>query len=170
MTKYKVLPPLSVINSHLSYDPETGVLRRKQGGRIIGLTGPKGYRYVSIEGENYYVHRIVWLIVYGMAPIEDIDHIDGKKGNNKIANLREATHRQNKFNVGIRKSNLSGFKGVSWCKRDRRWRATIRIDGVKRSLGYFISKELAAEAYKEAAIKYHGEYANTAGPQSLDLS
>jgi len=45
----------------------------------------------------------------------------------------------------------SNFTGVSWDKRDTKWRVTINIDCRASSLGYFADEEAAARAYDKAA-------------------
>lgn len=101
------------------------------------------------------LHRLV-------LPHDDIklhtDHIDGDKRNNKRTNLRLVTPSQNNMNRGPTKSNKTGKKGVSWNKKDKRFRAQITIDGRKIYLGNFLTVEEASAVYEEAAIRYFGEF------------
>ncbi len=92
----------------------------------------------------------------------DIDHIDGFTGNNAIANLRLATKHENQHNSKTPKTNKSGFKGVSWAKRDNCFHACIRLNGKTKHLGCFKSPEKAAEAYKVAALEHYGSFARLA--------
>jgi hypothetical protein len=93
------------------------------------------------------------------------DHIDGNGLNNVYApckpinNLRPATKSQNSANTGKRSDNTSGKKGVS--RSGLKWRAAISYLGRTIHLGYFNTPELAHEAYRQAALKYHGEFART---------
>lgn len=87
------------------------------------------------------------------------DHLDGDGLNNRRANLREATSNQNMHNRRLNKDNLSGFKGVSWHKRDGFWQAGIRADGRSKNLGYYATAEEAARAYDAAARELHGDFA-----------
>jgi hypothetical protein len=102
------------------------------------------------------LHRLVM----GDPEGEMIDHIDGDTRDNRKALLRPATNAQNQYNQGIPSHNTSGHKGVCWHKRDQKWQARIRHEGKSISLGYFTDVEEAAQAYREAAIRLHKEFAN----------
>ncbi len=80
---------------------------------------------------------------------------------NRRMNLRIATKTQNSHNRGANRNNTSGFKGVSFHRRIGKWGANIHADGNRRSLGYFLTAEAAAEAYKSAARKLHGAFSRT---------
>ena len=87
-----------------------------------------------------------------------IDHINGTGQDNRRANLRLATIAQNAWNSKKRNPH-SGYKGV-WFARDKGlWRAAIWHNNKRVHLGYFNSPRQAANAYDEAAKKYHGEFA-----------
>jgi hypothetical protein len=90
----------------------------------------------------------------------EVDHEDGNGLNNQRYNLRVATHTQNLWNTGVRRSNTSGYKGVSWHQHTGKWRSEIRIGGGQRLyLGVFEDITDAARAYNEAALLHHGEFA-----------
>lgn len=88
-----------------------------------------------------------------------VDHINGDTFNNRKCNLRQCTTQQNFQNQKIKTNNSSGFKGVFWDKRLKRWRARIKVNYVGKHLGCFSKKEDAALAYNNAAIENFGEYA-----------
>lgn len=108
------------------------------------------------------IHRVILsrMLERQLLPTEYVDHIDGNGLNNRRENLRLVTHSQNMQNQRMQVNNTSGYKGVSWHKVRGMWRATIRVNNKNKHLGYFKTRELAYAAYCEAAIKYHGEFAN----------
>ena len=118
-----------------------------------------GYVQILIKRKAYRAHRLVFLMRHGYLP-QEIDHIDGNPSNNAIENLRPATHSQNQHNVGKRKNNTSGYKGVNWDKALKKWRAKIRINGKRKHLGYFDCPKEAHSAYCQAANELHQQYAN----------
>lgn len=148
------------------YDPETGILSwRGNAGRWgtipsgteCGSINNKGYRVISTTDRRVYpVHRIIWLIVTGRLPDRQIDHINGDKLDNRIANLREATHAENQMNR--QGWSRSGFKGVSLKSDGKHWAARI-WNGKNIHLGQFKCRACAAVTYDLAAIKAHGEFA-----------
>jgi hypothetical protein len=89
-----------------------------------------------------------------------IDHINNNGLDNRKANLRFATYRQNAWNskMGIN-SGSSKYKGVSWDRRSKKWRAMICNNYKKMHLGFFDNEKAAAKVYNEAAKKHRGVFA-----------
>jgi hypothetical protein len=149
----------------LNYDPETGVFTWKEdrrGGAKAGCVAgsyTRGYREVRIDSRRYLSHRLAWLYIHGSFPVDELDHINRIKSDNRIANLREATHGQQGYNQGRRSNNRSGFKGGCWHKQRRKWLAQIMINGKRKHLGYFSTALEAALAYDKAAIRLFGPFA-----------
>jgi hypothetical protein len=107
-----------------------------------------GYRMGNIFRQRYVAHRVIWAIVHGEWPTSELDHINGDRADNRLANLRQVSVSTNRRNMARPSTNTSGTGGVSWHKRDRRWRAYVKTGGVNRSLGYFATKEEAVAARK----------------------
>ena len=125
----------------------------KAGGDGLNSDGRKS---ISVNGKRYLASRIIFLHQNGYLPAM-IDHINGIKTDNRIENLRPATSLQNNQNAKMRKDNKSGFKGVSF-KRNK-WYVQLKINGQKRSFGYYDDIELADLVAQEARDKYHNIFA-----------
>ena len=150
----------------LHYDPETGVFRwritrcgRAMCGNTVGTNNGRGYLRVAIDGRSYLLHKLAWLYVYGQWPAGRTDHDDRNTTNNRINNLRPATDSQNQANARRRSDNKSGYKGVHWYVRSRKWCSAIKVNGKRVHLGYFRSPQEAHAAYCAAATKNYGEFA-----------
>jgi hypothetical protein len=128
-------------------------------GTIAGSILRDGYLKIKINGKPYSAHRLVWLWMTGEWPINQIDHIDCIRSNNRWTNLRAATHAQNMANRLIQRNNTSGYKGVWFDKRDRKWRVQIGAEGRRRYLGSYAARNDAAAIYSAAADKTFGEFA-----------
>lgn len=91
-----------------------------------------------------------------------VDHIDGNGLNNRRANLRLVNAVQNARNQALRANNTSGYKGVSWDKRSRKWTAKIKSNFSLKNLGYFETPEAAHAAYCKASAELHGPFGRVA--------
>ena len=107
------------------------------------------------ENKLIQLHRVVIKAKEG----EFVDHINGNKLDNRKINLRICTKAQNSQNRKMSKFNKSGFNGVSWCIKNKKWVAQISCENKKIHIGYYIELKDAARAYNQAAQKYHGEFA-----------
>jgi hypothetical protein len=90
-----------------------------------------------------------------------VDHEDGNGLNCQRYNLRRATNTQNAHNARVHKDNTSGYKGVSFNRDNKNWRARIRVLGKQKELGSFSSAKKAALAYDAAARIHFGVFAKT---------
>lgn len=153
------------LHNLITYNQETGEFLTPSGKLKSIYFDSKGYAFVSVKGKKLLAHRLAWALTHGECPKMHIDHIDGNKANNRISNLRICTHNQNQHNQGIRKTNKSGFKGVSWMKSVNKWQAQICSNSKVKHLGFYSSPEDAAKAYDLAAIEIHGEFAWTNFPK-----
>jgi hypothetical protein len=150
----------------LDYNPATGHFTWRappRNGTLVGdLAGSsqRGYIQINVDNSGYLAHRLVWLYVHGRWPISQIDHINLIQSDNRLANLREATHAENARNCEpLSIANKSGYRGVYWNTQKKKWEARIRVGGPSIYLGRYNTKEEAAAAYRAAAIQYHGAFA-----------
>lgn len=147
----------------LSYDPMTGVFlwkqtrRRTEIGKPAGTTDFYGRRIICKDKQRYFAHRLAWFYVHGEFPDKDIDHINGDHSDNRISNLRLATHAENMQNHRkARSDSKSGLAGVYKAPGKRLgWYAEIRTNGKKTYIGYFETKELAHNAYLQEKRRQH---------------
>lgn len=160
--KKRVLPSIDRLREVLAYDPITGVLvwaartsRKVRIGSQAGSTTNKGYRAIRIDGMLIQAHRIAWALHYGRWPEDQIDHRDGDRQNNRIANLRECLGGQNQQNMKRRSDNASGVQGVALHAQTGKWRAYITVDGKRRHLGLFSTVEEASKAHSAAKRQLH---------------
>lgn len=86
-----------------------------------------------------------------------IDHINGIKDDNRIANLRQVSDEENARNKKRHFRNKSGVMGVTWSKADKKWRVRIGVSGKYKCLGSFHSLEEAISVRKKAEhdLGYH---------------
>jgi hypothetical protein len=130
-------------------------------GDVAGCLRKDGYVVVSVGGWLYKAHRIIWVMHHGAIPDGlGVDHINNIKNDNRIENLRLSTKSQNQGNTKKHTTNTSGYKGVCWHKKDKKWLAQIQHNGKNKYLGNFDNPEDAHAAYVAAAKKIFGDFAN----------
>ena len=127
-------------------------------GAKVGSPEVNGYETVYVDGRNWRIHRLVFLMQHGYLP-KVLDHINGDRKDNCIENLREATACQNAYNKPAQSNNKSGEKGVRWHKQIKHWCVEIQVNKVKHYLGIYKDLELAALVASEARDLYHGKFA-----------
>ncbi len=124
--------------------------RRKNG----LINGP--YAQSKINGKWILLHRFILGL---QDPNMKVDHINHDGLNNCRNNLRLCTNQQNQGNRRKQPNTSSKFKGVSWYKRDKKWRSSIKVDGKHINLGRFDIERDAAVAYNLRAYIEFGEFA-----------
>ena len=149
----------------LKYSRKTGlftwrVLANTNGallGQVAGYRRDDGYIEIGFDGRVYRAHRLAWAFVYGAWPEGLLDHKNGVRDDNRIANLRPTTRSLNLQNQRHpRSNNRTGLLGVSPAKRQSAmWRATIKVNGKQVHLGTFDCPNKAYRAYLKAKRKFH---------------
>jgi hypothetical protein len=151
------------IREILDYNPDTGDFHWKIkptkntpiGKKAGGVTN-EGYGHICYKGKRYSMSHLAWMYFYGKPPSMYLDHINGNRFDNRISNLREATSAENMQNIRKAPKNSShGFLGTSFDSEKNKWRARIRVNGVKISLGRFNTPQEANAAYIAAKRKHH---------------
>ena len=139
------------IERGFTYNPENGNICNRFG-KILNATDVKRYIQIltSFNKKKFllYGHHFAWYSVYGNCDIEQIDHINGVRNDNRICNLRNVTHQQNHF-------NRTTAKGYTWNKPRNKWQSKIKLNDKQIHLGYFTTEQEARQAYLEAKEKYH---------------
>lgn len=171
------IPTPEVLRQLVDYDPETGVLtwrprtakqvaashvdrwNRRWAGRQITTKDRHGYVYLRLKRRRVAAHRAAWAIAKGHWPAADIDHINGVRDDNRLANLRAVTRSGNNKNSTLRSDNKSGVVGVSWDSARNVWAVRIKVGDYYKFLGYFQSKAAAVRARQEASM-LHGYHTN----------
>ena len=97
--------------------------------------------------------------LYGDINNFEIDHIDSNRLNNQKDNLRLCNRSQNLGNRNKSKNNKSGFKGVIWDKKTKKWLAQTGVNYKHKALGYFTNIMDAAKTYDKFALEYYGKFA-----------
>ena len=188
MSKPKPTPSKEMLTSLLDYNPETGALHWKardlgafqDGGHSAGhnlakwnakfagkpaFTAVKsdGYKHTNLGGQWVTAHRVIWKMVYG-EEADRIDHINGDRADNRLANLRSVPTRLNAKNMARHKNATSPSNGVRKTKSGKRWQAFLYADGKFVSLGCHATPEEAAAARKagQVAFDYHENHGRTA--------
>lgn len=177
----KELPPPELLRKLLSYDPETGKLfwlkrpddmfasvRRTQqheakiwnakwAGCEAFTASKDGYKIGSIFGILLRAHRVIWAMKTERWPDGEIDHINGDKSDNRFCNLRLVSRSINQRNRRIQINNTSGYTGVVFDKRRKKWIAQIGINKTNKYLGQFDDKfdAVMARLISERQEMYH---------------
>lgn len=147
-------PSLDRLTEVLEYNSDTGIFtwkvnkHRVKAGDIAGFKNKEGYICIKIDGYQCLAHRLAWLYVYGRMPTE-IDHINHKREDNSIENIREVTRSENLKNLSSRANSI--HPGVS--KHGKKFRARVS----QKHIGVFASVEEAKRARSDALalMGYH---------------
>lgn len=170
----------SILREFLAYDPETGSLtwnsrdrahftsdnqyvvwHKKYAGReAFTAISSSGYRAGALWRKGLLAHRVVWAIVHGEWPAQDIDHINHIRTDNRLANLRCVTRAENARNRKKPRNSGRERVGVAWDGRIRKWCAAGSADGRSVHLGSFTAFDDACERRErfERDMGYHSNH------------
>ncbi len=171
--------PISYLKECFEYNPLTGELTWKArpashfenskngdagfnarfAGTVAGCVMARGYVWITLCGRSHYAQRIAWAIYYGKYPDGIIDHDNGDRADNRIANLVESTSEKNSRNQKLRSTNTTGQMGVFLRKDTGKYRSFIQEGGKRIWLGSHDSYEEAV-ACRKAAEKKYGYHVN----------
>ncbi|MCU1169245.1 HNH endonuclease [Stenotrophomonas maltophilia] len=152
---------LDKANAIFSYNPETGLIVRRVtcGGRcagtVVGTRRDDGYLEARVAGRTVLAHRLAWLLITQEEPPAEIDHINGRKDDNRFKNLRGASRAENNQNrVVPHANNRTGRLGVHR-NRSGRFVARIRVDGRLQHIGVYATPDEASDAYLRTKRQLH---------------
>jgi hypothetical protein len=170
----ELLPDPELLRKLLRHDPETGKLfwRERDASLFRSARGwamwnsryahkesfltesSSGYWCGCIFKKCHPAHRVIWAMVHGEWPKQDIDHINGIRKDNRIGNLRSVSRSENLQNQKLSIMNTSGRVGVYWNKFTSQWMAQIKVSGKSIFLGRFNTFEEAEWAREDAEKRY----------------
>lgn len=152
----------ALLKDALSYDPETGVFvwrvisGKARPGARAGSSHNAGYTEIRYRGVRVLAHRLAWWWAHGSLPANEIDHINGVRTDNRIANLRDVPRSINNENLKqARKNNGSGLLGVTKHANANGYKAAIQVKGKRIHIGCFKSAQEAHDAYLCAKRRLH---------------
>jgi hypothetical protein len=160
--------PMNLILLHELFEYRDGEFywRKRPNSRVLagakaGNEDSLGYTFIAYKRKKYALHRLIFWKEHGYLPAE-VDHIDGNPRNNRIENLRAATHLENMRNAKLRKDNTSGIKGVCWNKTDKKWEVKFQLDGKTKHFGKYFDIDVAKFVCETMRHKYHKDFARHA--------
>jgi HNH endonuclease/AP2 domain len=174
-----------IVRELLDYDPLTGALtwrdrgrhwfrsdrdcdawNTRHAGKPVGSADSmrKGYLSVVLFHRTYQAHRVIFLLMTGHWPADQIDHDNHNRADNRLKNILEATNLQNQRNQTLRNDNTSRRVGVQWRADRGKFEAKIGVKGQTIGLGHFDTFEAACAA-REAAERLHGYSKNHGQPK-----
>ena len=154
----------SLIKEWLEYNEDSGSFVWKKSpsnnvkeNSVAGCNDGYGYISIRLRNKLHAAHRLAWILFNGPIPNGmEIDHINGCRSDNRIANLRLVNRSENNQNQRKAKSNnKNGYLGVSLHKKSGLYMSRIKINGVCKYLGYFKTPVAAHAAYIEEKRQIH---------------
>lgn len=147
----------------IQYHPETGAFTWRvsapgiKAGATAGATTRAGYRVIKVGRVQYRANRLAWFLSFGVWPAGEVDHINGDKLDNRLANLRDvdrATNSQNQKRAH-RDNRSTGLLGVTWNKQHGKYQSKLQARKRRIHVGYFDDPIVAHQAYLTAKAELH---------------
>jgi hypothetical protein len=109
------------------------------------------------KGVTYHKHNGLWMaqVAIGRQTV----YVGSYKTESEAAEAAEKARAEGASFKREKAATSSSYRGVTFHKREGKWRAQINIDGKRKMIGSYRTQEEAARAYNEAALKYHGDKA-----------
>ena len=165
------------IKSLLHYNHDTGVFTWLENrgsvsaGSVAGCIKKQGYESIKINMVDFFSHRLAWVYMYGdksLCSDREIDHLNHKRSDNRILNLRVVTRSENQKNRTINKNNTSGHCGVTWNKQAKKWQAQVCSRGKSKYIGVFDVMEDAIKARVNENTKH--DFHKNHGSKQLQIT
>lgn len=137
------------IQNGYKYNSETGKITGVKGKELTAKRNGYNLIYLYLNKKEYKLcgHHLAWYYTHKEC-VEQLDHINGDRSDNRICNLRSVNSQQNHM-------NRTSAKGYSWYKERNKWRSQITLNNKQIHLGIFEKEEDARNAYLQAKEKYH---------------
>lgn len=165
--KCKPLPTQEELHRLFNYYPETGIVTWRYSkyksliNKRAGSNTKRGYRNINYNKQHYREHRIIWVWMSGFDPCDlEVDHVNRIPDDNRWINLRLASRSQNVANSDIRSTNKSGYRGVYYNKKKRKYDARIIYNNQLIFLGNFDDPKEAYSNYRKKSKELYGDYSN----------
>ena len=123
--------------------------KKEKWSKVTFYENNDGYLYCALTLNNFnhrlFQHRLVWYAhhqdwnIWDSSPDNSIDHKDKNKKDNRLCNLRIATHAENLQNKDC--------KGCCFIEARNKWQSQIKLNGKHKTIGYYDTYEEAHEAY-----------------------
>lgn len=145
---------IALLRKRMDYDPTTGILTWRDGGKVAGFVGNRGYLRVKFQRREWLAHVLAWAWAFGHVPKLQLDHINRVKTDNRLCNLRVVTPAQNMANRDVPKcTGPDGSPlpaGVQFNRLERKFKVTLRRNGRRLHLGTYPTANEAVQALREA--------------------
>lgn len=153
------------LRERLSYNPETGSLiwrvqsgRRSLVGKEAGSLASNGRQYVHLEGHMYLAHRVIWCMVHGRWPTENLSALNGDYTDLRLCNYVEISSGKTAQKGGIKRAaGRSGIPGVAWDESRKKWIVMLTRNYKSHNVGRFDTIEEALAARERAIERLDGE-------------